>query len=59
MIPPEIRKPFLITMGIFVMLVIGIASVFILGNENPIEEAVEDIIEHHTGIKIELSEEEV
>lgn len=58
MIPEEIRKPFWITLTVLIMIGIGMFSIVFLGKENPVEEAVEDMVEHVSGIKIELSGEE-
>lgn len=43
--------------GLIVMmsLIIGYISVLALGNNNPIEEAAEDVIKEETGISLELT----
>lgn len=58
MIPDEVRKPFLTCLAIFLAVCIGLFSIYVLkmGNDNKIEEAAEDFIEHVSGIKVDLSE---
>ncbi|MBA3603520.1 MAG: hypothetical protein H0W50_07760 [Parachlamydiaceae bacterium] len=38
-----------------ISLIIGYISVLALGNNNPIEEAAEDVIKEETGISLELT----
>ncbi len=40
---------------VFLSVVIGFASIYILGNDNSIEEISEEIIKQETGIDIDLS----
>jgi len=49
-------KPYqLIGLIVMISLIIGYISVLVLGNNNPIEEAVEDVIKEETGISLELT----
>lgn len=58
MIPQELRGLFWNFAAIAVAVVIALFSIYILkmGNDNAVEEAAEDFIEHSIGIKIDLSE---
>lgn len=58
MIPEELRKPFWTCLAIFLAVVVALFSIYVLkmGNDNPVEEAAEDFIEHVSGIKVDLSE---
>lgn len=58
MIPQELKKPFWTCAAIFGAVIIGLFSIFVLkmGNDNPVEEAAEDFIEHVSGVKVDLSE---
>jgi hypothetical protein len=40
---------------ILISLIIGFGSIFLLGNDNPIEEIAEKVIEKETGIDIDLT----
>ena len=53
-----LNKPFWISIGIVIAIVVGLSSIYILkmGNDNPIEEAAEDFVEHVSGVKIDISE---
>ncbi len=49
-------KPYqLIGLIVMISLIIGYISVLALGNDNPIEEAAEDVIKEETGISLELT----
>jgi hypothetical protein len=49
-------KPYqFIGLIVIISLIIGYISVLILGSNNPIEEAVEDVIKEETGISLELT----
>jgi hypothetical protein len=49
-------KPYqLIGLIVMISLIIGYISVLALGNNNPIEEAAEDVIKEETGISLELT----
>lgn len=49
-------KPYqFIGLIVMISLIIGYISVLALGNNNPIEEAVEDVIKEETGISLELT----
>ncbi len=49
-------KPYqLIGLIVIISLIIGYISVLALGNNNPIEEAAEDVIKEETGISLELT----
>lgn len=58
MIPEELRKPFFMFALVFLAVYVGLLSIYVfrMGNDNPVEEAAEDIIEHVSGIQIDLSE---
>jgi hypothetical protein len=40
---------------IFLVIILGVGSVYFLGDDNPVEEIAEEIIEEETGIKIDLT----
>jgi uncharacterized protein YpmB len=40
---------------IFLVVILGVGSVYFLGDDNPVEEIAEEIIEEETGIKIDLT----
>jgi hypothetical protein len=40
---------------VIISLIIGYISVLALGNDNPMEEAAEDVIKEETGISLELT----
>lgn len=49
-------KPYqFIGLIVMISLIIGYISVLALGNNNPIEEAAEDVIKEETGISLELT----
>jgi hypothetical protein len=49
-------KPYqFIVLIVIISLIIGYISVLAFGNDNPIEEAVEDMIKEETGIRLELT----
>lgn len=49
-------KPYqFIGLIVIISLIIGYISVLALGNDNPIEEAAEDVIKEETGISLELT----
>ena len=49
-------KPYqFIGLIVMISLIIGYVSVLALGNNNPIEEAAEDVIKEETGISLELT----
>ena len=49
-------KPYqLIGLIVMISLIIGCISVLALGNNNPIEEAAEDVIKEETGVSLELT----
>jgi hypothetical protein len=49
-------KPYqLIGLIVMISLIIGYNSVLALGNDNPIEEAAENVIKEETGISLELT----
>lgn len=54
---PEI-KLVVIVITVCLLLIIGVASSKWLGNDNPIEQQIEDIIEKETGVEVDLSPEE-
>jgi len=58
MIPEELKKPFWTCVAIFAAVMIAFFSIYILGmgNDNPVEEAAEDFIEHVSGIKVDISQ---
>lgn len=50
------EKPYqFIGLIVIISLIIGYISVLALGNDNPIEEAAEDVIKEETGISLELT----
>lgn len=58
MIPDELKQPFWTCVAIFAAVVVALFSIYVLkmGNDNPIEEAAEDFIEHVSGVKIDISQ---
>jgi len=49
-------KPYqFIGLIVIISLIIGYISVLALGNDNPIEQAAEDVIKEETGISLELT----
>ena len=49
-------KPYqLIGLIVMISLIIGYISVLALGNNNPIEEAAENVIKEETGVSLELT----
>ncbi len=49
-------KPYqFIGLIVMISLIIGYISILALGNDNPIEEAAEDVIKEETGISLELT----
>jgi hypothetical protein len=58
MIPQELRSPVLIGVSVVFAILVALFSIYVLrmGNDNIIEEAAEDFIEHVSGIKLDLSE---
>lgn len=57
MIPDELKKPFWTCAAIFGAVIIALFSIYVLGmgNDNPVEEAAEDFIEHVSGVKVDIS----
>lgn len=50
------KKENIIKMIVIILIVIlGVGSVYFLGDDNPVEEICEEIIEEETGIKIDLT----
>lgn len=50
------KKENIIKMIVVILIVIlGVGSVYFLGDDNPVEEICEEIIEEETGIKIDLT----
>ncbi len=45
----------LIILFMIVLIIFGFISIIFLGNDNPIEQRVEKIIETETGVKLDLS----
>lgn len=58
MIPDEIKKPFWTAIAVLFAICIAFFSIYVLrmGQDNKVEEAAEDFIEHVSGIKVDLSE---
>ena len=40
---------------VILIVILGVGSVYFLGDDNPVEEICEEIIEEETGIKIDLT----
>jgi hypothetical protein len=52
----EYFKKYIIKMAIIILtIIIGITSTYFLGNDNPVEEIAEKIIEEETGVNIDLT----
>ena len=42
-------------LAIILVIIIGIGSVYLLGNDNPVEEIAEKVIEEEIGIDVDLT----
>lgn len=49
------KKNIMKMLALILAVIIGIGSIYLLGNDNPVEEIAEKVIEEETGIDVDLT----